>query len=164
MLREGVWLQDMQDVVAQCLEKDPAKRPTASALLKHRFFKWTRAPRDAVEELLTGMPGPVQRLTSLTRRSREKLPSDDDIHGFGSDERVSLGSLKVHSFEPQHQRLGIESMPDHLHGERPTSTMLPMPPMPCMSQQHMYTELSLMHRLKTYRTSCQDMARHGSQT
>jgi len=32
-------LQAMRELVAQCLQKDPAKRPSASALLESKFFK-----------------------------------------------------------------------------------------------------------------------------
>ncbi len=32
-------VQNMREVVSRCLQKDPNKRPTASQLLEHRFFK-----------------------------------------------------------------------------------------------------------------------------
>ena len=79
-----------------CLEKDPVKRPSVAQLLKHRCFKWVRSPKDAVEELLAKVPGPVQRLSSLTRRSRENFPApDDDFNPFAADERISFAALRV---------------------------------------------------------------------
>lgn len=32
-------MQNMRDIVAKCLVKDPARRPTAAQLLEHKFFK-----------------------------------------------------------------------------------------------------------------------------
>ena len=90
--------QDMQEVVTLCLRQDPAKRPTAAQLLKHRFFKWTRPVKDAVDELLIGVPGPVQRLTSLTRRTHEaqSRPGYEEGSSLGADnEAASLLAVKV---------------------------------------------------------------------
>lgn len=86
-------VQDMQHVVAMCLERDPKLRPTASQLLHHRFFKWNRGVAHAVDEILAAVPSPVQRLTSLTRRSRENLLLDDETNA--ADERISFPNLQV---------------------------------------------------------------------
>ena len=32
-------MQELHEIVAQCLQKDPADRPTCTQLLKHKFFK-----------------------------------------------------------------------------------------------------------------------------
>ena len=31
--------QELHDIVKQCLQKDPAQRPSPSQLLKHQFFQ-----------------------------------------------------------------------------------------------------------------------------
>lgn len=100
LTRAAIALQEMQELVAACLEKDPHKRPTADQLLKHRFFKWIKSPKAALEELLNGVPGPVQRLSSLTRRSTENfLAVGDEAASYQADERVSLKTQKVGCME-----------------------------------------------------------------
>lgn len=50
-LEGGSWSRDFKDFVAQCLNKEPEGRPTAKALLKHRFIQ--RAGRvDSLKELV----------------------------------------------------------------------------------------------------------------
>lgn len=50
-LEGGNWSKDFRDFVAQCLNKEPEFRPTAKALLKHRFI--TRAGKtDSLKELV----------------------------------------------------------------------------------------------------------------
>lgn len=117
-------LQEMQDIVALCLEKDPQKRPTAEQLLKHRFFKHVKSPKAALEEILTGVPGPVQRLSSLTRRSTEKnLIGGEEAASYGADERVSLRSQKVcfrtsfHGIPEAESSKLLKSMKRHLYGK-----------------------------------------------
>jgi serine/threonine protein kinase len=46
------WSDDLNDFIALCLQKDPAKRPTAMELLSHSFFKNVKGPnvlRDRME-------------------------------------------------------------------------------------------------------------------
>jgi hypothetical protein len=52
----------MREVVAQCLQKDPARRPSARALLEHRFIKsHARDKPYLVKHLLAGERGAAQR-------------------------------------------------------------------------------------------------------
>lgn len=85
----------MRDVVAQCLRRDPDKRPTAAKLLKHRFFRFGRHPRDALEELLSGIPGPVKRLDSLVRRKEEAAKAEAPDFSYAADEHIPLHNIKV---------------------------------------------------------------------
>ena len=39
MRSRGCPLQELHDIVGQCLRKDPADRPSCAQLLKHKFFK-----------------------------------------------------------------------------------------------------------------------------
>ena len=91
-----VAVQDMQEVVAMCLQTDPKDRPTAAKLLKHRFFKFIKEPRLAAEEVLARVPGPVKRLDSLNRRRMEAKRSGLDageMQYLGED--LSVNNVRV---------------------------------------------------------------------
>ena len=50
--------RSMREVVAQCLQKDPSRRPSARALLEHRFLKsHARDKAYLVKHLLAGGAG-----------------------------------------------------------------------------------------------------------
>lgn len=62
----------MKELVASCLNKDPAKRPAAAELLKHRFFQKARDKRYVVKALLEGLP-------PLSERVREIRTGENDV-------------------------------------------------------------------------------------
>ncbi len=56
-------LQELGDVVAQCLQRQPHERPSAAHLLKHKFFKLTvKDPQGLVRNLWANVPENVQAL------------------------------------------------------------------------------------------------------
>lgn len=57
--------QSFKQMIASCLVKDPSKRPSASKLLKHSFFKQARSSDIIVKKLLEGLPALGDRMEAL---------------------------------------------------------------------------------------------------
>ncbi|CAL8470958.1 g10500 [Coccomyxa elongata] len=70
--------EELQDIVAQCLQKDPSQRPTCSQLLKHKFFKKAEDSGYLVKYLLNGNNGTpfkdMLRTVTRTLRSNGTSP------------------------------------------------------------------------------------------
>jgi serine/threonine-protein kinase OSR1/STK39 len=72
----------LRDLVAQCLQKDPKKRPSAKSLLDHRFFQEkAKKPDFLMKTLLEGLPSLGERVRLLRERENVKRgqPLDSDI-------------------------------------------------------------------------------------
>ncbi|XP_014666755.1 PREDICTED: serine/threonine-protein kinase OSR1-like [Priapulus caudatus] len=59
--------KSFRKMIADCLQKDPEKRPTATKLLKHDFFKKARDKKYLLQTLIVGGPG----LQIRTKKDRE---------------------------------------------------------------------------------------------
>lgn len=57
--------QSFKQMIASCLVKDPSKRPSASKLLKHSFFKQARSNDYIARTLLEGLPVLGDRIKAL---------------------------------------------------------------------------------------------------
>uniref|UniRef100_A0A7N2KUQ6 Uncharacterized protein n=1 Tax=Quercus lobata TaxID=97700 RepID=A0A7N2KUQ6_QUELO len=67
-------------MVAMCLVKDQAKRPTAEKLLKHSFFKHAKSPELSVKKLFADLPPlwncvKVLQLKDAAQLALKKMPS-----------------------------------------------------------------------------------------
>lgn len=79
-------------LVAACLQKDPSKRPTARALLDHRFFRQAKDSLYIRQMLLEGLPPLEERFRRLPEgrlhglhRSDECLDLQDRFKAYVAD-------------------------------------------------------------------------------
>lgn len=55
-------------MIAECLQKEPSKRPTASELLKHPFFKKSKDRKYLTQTLLASGPSMETRVSKAAKR------------------------------------------------------------------------------------------------
>lgn len=76
-----------KNMVASCLDPDPAKRPSAEKLLKHSFFKNCSKGVDFLaRNVLHGLPSVEQRFKETKIRRLPSIKSDGDGDGDDSEE------------------------------------------------------------------------------
>ncbi|GJT78677.1 serine/threonine-protein kinase BLUS1 [Tanacetum coccineum] len=76
-----------KDMVGLCLDQDPLRRPTATKLLKHYFFKNCKGCDFLVKNLLQGLPSvelrfkeiKIQRVISVSKEQREDDSDEEDV-------------------------------------------------------------------------------------
>ncbi|KAG5000955.1 hypothetical protein JHK87_022027 [Glycine soja] len=71
--RDRKFSKSFKQMIASCLVKDPSKRPSASKLLKHSFFKQARSSDTIVKKLLEGLPALGDRMEALKRKEEDML-------------------------------------------------------------------------------------------
>ncbi|XP_076361419.1 serine/threonine-protein kinase OSR1-like isoform X1 [Tachypleus tridentatus] len=64
--------KSIRKMISECLQKDPSKRPTATELLKHSFFKKAKDKSYLVETLV--MNGPSQEERAEKLKNSRRLP------------------------------------------------------------------------------------------
>lgn len=71
--RDKKFSKSFKEMVAMCLVKDQAKRPTAEKLLKHSFFKHAKPPDLSVKKLLADLPPLWDRVKALQLKDAAQL-------------------------------------------------------------------------------------------
>ncbi|XP_038902974.1 serine/threonine-protein kinase OSR1 isoform X3 [Benincasa hispida] len=71
--RDKKFSKSFKQMIASCLVKDPSKRPSASKLLKHSFFKQARSNDYIARTLLEGLPVLGDRIKALKRKEEDML-------------------------------------------------------------------------------------------
>ncbi|QHN94809.1 hypothetical protein HN51_042675 [Arachis hypogaea] len=83
--------KNFKDMVASCLDQDPAKRPTAEKLLKHPFFRNCKGSEFLVKNVLHGLPSVEKRYKEISKASSMNNNNDDDDDD--DDDQVKHGKL-----------------------------------------------------------------------
>ncbi|KAE9584480.1 putative protein kinase STE-STE20-Fray family [Lupinus albus] len=71
--RDRKFSKSFKQMIASCLVKDPTKRPSASKLLKHPFFRQARSNDYIARTLLEGLPALGDRMEALKRKEEDML-------------------------------------------------------------------------------------------
>lgn len=80
----------MRELVAKCLVKDPAKRPTAAQLLEHKFFKTAHDAAYLQRHLLAGLP-PVGERVQMMRSGQQAKQEALDKEVLASQQEYRKG-------------------------------------------------------------------------
>jgi hypothetical protein len=75
--REGnvKFSRSFKDMIALCLQKDPSRRPSAEALLKHSFFKQAKKHEYVAQALLADMKPIQERARANSKVAQRRLAS-----------------------------------------------------------------------------------------
>ncbi|KAI7731868.1 hypothetical protein M8C21_032232 [Ambrosia artemisiifolia] len=71
--RDKKFSKSFKQMIASCLVKDPSKRPSATKLLKHYFFKQARSNDYIARKLLEGLPTIGDRLEAIKRKEEDMV-------------------------------------------------------------------------------------------
>ncbi|KAJ3692482.1 hypothetical protein LUZ60_012832 [Juncus effusus] len=77
--RDRRFSKAFRDLVAQCLVKDPKKRPSSEKLLKHPFFKHAKSTDYLAKTLIEGLPSLGDRFNDL--KAKEANIISNKVHG-----------------------------------------------------------------------------------
>ncbi|EPQ28142.1 uncharacterized protein PFL1_04469 [Pseudozyma flocculosa PF-1] len=99
----------MEDFVRVCLQKDPAKRPSADKLLGHAFFKQAKPPKYLITAILAGLPPLAQR---QERRRKPSMISTRECMSWDFGSISSRGPTPgVEKTDPFRNFTGVVSLP-----------------------------------------------------
>ncbi|XP_021743084.1 serine/threonine-protein kinase OSR1-like [Chenopodium quinoa] len=90
--RDKKFSKSFKQMIASCLVKDPAKRPTVKKLIKHAFFKQARSNEYITRTLLDGLPSLGDRIKALKRKEEDMLA--EKKMAYGEKEELSQSEYK----------------------------------------------------------------------
>ncbi|CAM0870931.1 unnamed protein product [Alopecurus aequalis] len=100
--RDKKFSKSFKEMVAMCLVKDQTKRPTAEKLLKHSFFKNTKAPQLTVKSIVADLPPLWERVKTLQQKDAAHLASNEEALSMSEYKRgVSAWHFDIEDLKAQ---------------------------------------------------------------
>uniref|UniRef100_A0A7I4F0C4 Protein kinase domain-containing protein n=1 Tax=Physcomitrium patens TaxID=3218 RepID=A0A7I4F0C4_PHYPA len=90
--RDKKFSKSFKEMIAMCLVKDPAKRPTAEKLLRHSFFKQARSFDYIARHILEGLPPLGETVNNLKIKDANRLAQQ--IQPYDEQEAQSQNEYK----------------------------------------------------------------------
>ena len=124
-----------KNMVQLCLQKDPSKRPTATELLGHGFFKKAKKPTEVVSVIIAKLPplGERQSLIAQAAADEDREPVSAPILSIGpwDFENIKKEAAAMDSGDAGGESSGDECTdPEDEIDERRTRTAKPATPLP----------------------------------
>lgn len=113
--------KSIRKMIAECLQKDPTKRPTATELLKHQFFKKAKDKKYLVQTCLSCAPSIEERAKKVKNIKRPpgtsgRLHRTEEGDWIWSSDEESDGKEKKQELPPMPQ-LESKLKSTNLNGE-----------------------------------------------
>eukprot|EP00899_Mesostigma_viride_P015543 jgi/Mesvir1/23990/Mv10747-RA.2 len=111
-----------REVVGMCLQKNPAKRPSAEKLLKHSFFKGAKSPEYLKKHLLEGLPPLGERVKQQQAKDPSKREEAQEATSVEEYQKgVSGWNFDVGDLKKEAEAISLESIEEEAkklaHGE-----------------------------------------------
>ncbi|KAJ7528478.1 hypothetical protein O6H91_15G005200 [Diphasiastrum complanatum] len=122
--RDKRFSKSFKEMIAMCLVKDPAKRPSAEKLLKHSFFKHAKSGDYITRHVLGGLPPLWERVKALkvkdaARLAQNKMPFGEQEERSQNEYKrgVSGWNFDVEDLKAQAALIQDDEPHAHMHGD-----------------------------------------------